>query len=84
MKSLDQSSLRKSCTTFAKAFTHKKSRDVDLDDFFSDLKVLQLTLPDALMSALEILQFCYRCKLLSKCISCLSDPLDNTCDYSLS
>jgi hypothetical protein len=40
-----------------KAFTHKKSRDVDLDDFFSELKVLQLTLPDALMSALEILQF---------------------------
>ncbi|XBH64849.1 hypothetical protein VPH35_118538 [Triticum aestivum] len=57
LKSLDESSLRKSCTTFAKAFTHKKSRDVDLDDFFSELKVLQLTLPDALMSALEILQF---------------------------
>ncbi|XP_073362861.1 uncharacterized protein [Aegilops tauschii subsp. strangulata] len=84
LKSLDESSLRKSCTTFAKAFTHKKSRDVDLDDFFSELKVLQLTLPDALMSALEILQFCYRCKLLSKCISCLSDPLDYTCDCSLS
>ncbi|XP_073355545.1 uncharacterized protein [Aegilops tauschii subsp. strangulata] len=57
LKSLDESSLRKSCTTFAKAFTHKKSQDVDLDDFFSELKVLQLTLPDALMSALEILQF---------------------------
>ncbi|XBI51638.1 hypothetical protein VPH35_034126 [Triticum aestivum] len=57
LKSLDESSLRKSCTTFAKAFTHKKSRDVDLDDFFFELKVLQLTLPDALMSALEILQF---------------------------
>jgi hypothetical protein len=34
-----------------------KSRDVGLDDFFSELKMLQLTLPDALMSALEILQF---------------------------
>ncbi|XP_045089652.2 uncharacterized protein [Aegilops tauschii subsp. strangulata] len=55
LKSLDESSLRKSCTTFAKAFTNKKSRDADLDDFFSELKVLQLTLPDALMSALEIL-----------------------------
>ena len=57
LKSLDESSLRESCTTFAKAFTHKGSRDVDLDDLFSELKVLQVTLPDALMSAPEILQF---------------------------
>jgi hypothetical protein len=31
--------------------------DVDLNDFISELHVLQVTLPDDLMSALEILQF---------------------------
>jgi hypothetical protein len=57
LKSMDDSNLRKSCTTFAETFTHKNSCDVDLDDFFSELKVLQVTLPDNLMSAHEILQF---------------------------
>ena len=57
LKSMDDSNLRKYCTTFAKTFTHKNSCDVDLDDFFSELKVLQVTLPDNLMSAHEILQF---------------------------
>ncbi|XP_066365377.1 uncharacterized protein [Miscanthus floridulus] len=33
------------------------SSDVELDDFFSEVKVLQVTLPDKLMSALEILHF---------------------------
>ena len=56
LKSLDDSSLRKACTNFAETYTHKKKSD-DLDDFFSELKVLQLTLPDNLMSAIEILQF---------------------------
>ena len=62
LKSLDDSNLRKSCTTFAKTFTHKdshdvESHDVDLDDFISELKVLQVTLPNDSMSAPEILQF---------------------------
>ena len=57
LKSLDDSNLRKCCTTFAETFTHNKSPDVDLDDFFSELKVLQMTLPDDLTSADEILQF---------------------------
>ena len=47
----------KACTNFAETYTHKKKCDVDLDDFFSELKVLQVTLPDNLMSAVEILQF---------------------------
>jgi hypothetical protein len=54
--SMDESNLRKKCTTFAETFAHKKS-DVDLDDFVSELKVMQVTLPDDLMSAIEILQF---------------------------
>jgi hypothetical protein len=57
LKSLDESNLRKSCTDFAKTFTHEESHDVDLDDFFSELKVLQVTLPNDLMSASKILQF---------------------------
>ena len=31
--------------------------DVEINDFFSELKVLQVTLPDSLMSAPEILKF---------------------------
>ena len=42
---------------FCKSFFCDNSSDVDLDDFVSELKVLQETLPDGLMSALEILQF---------------------------
>jgi len=57
LKSLDDNDLRKCCTIFAYAFTHDNSSDVDLNDFFSELKVLQLTLSDKLMSATEILQF---------------------------
>ena len=57
LKSLDDNDLQKCCTIFADAFTHDNSSDVDLDDFFSELKVLQLTLPDKLMSATKILQF---------------------------
>ena len=57
MKSLDDNDLRKHCTTFAEVFPHDNSSDVDLDIFFSELKVLKVTLPDGFMSAPEILQF---------------------------
>ena len=57
LKSLDDSNLQECCTTFAKAFSDDNSSNVDLHDFVSELKVLQVTLPDGLMSALEILQF---------------------------
>jgi hypothetical protein len=57
LKSLDDRDLRKCCTTFAKTFTHDDSFDVDLNDFISELQVLQVTLPDGLMIASEILQF---------------------------
>ena len=42
---------------FVKTFSDDNKSDVELDDFFSELKVLQVTLPDKLMSALEILHF---------------------------
>ena len=38
-------------------FSYDNSSDVDLDNFFSELKVLQVTLPDGFMSAPDILQF---------------------------
>jgi hypothetical protein len=46
-------------------FSHDDSSDGDLNDFISELQVLQVTLPDDLMSSLKILQFiivadCYR------------------------
>jgi hypothetical protein len=40
-----------------KTFTHDDSSNIDLNDFISGLQVLQVTLPDGLMSASEILQF---------------------------
>jgi hypothetical protein len=40
-----------------KMFSHDDSSHVDLNDFISELHVMQVTLSDDLMSALEILQF---------------------------
>jgi hypothetical protein len=57
LKYLDDHDLRKCCITFAKTFSHDDSSDGDLNDFISELQVLQVTLPDDLMSSLKILQF---------------------------
>jgi hypothetical protein len=57
LKSLDDDDLRKCCNIFAKKFSHGNSSDVEINDFFSELKVLQMTLPDTLMSATQILEF---------------------------
>jgi hypothetical protein len=47
--------------SFCRSFSDGNSSNVDLDDFFSELKVLQATLPNGVMSAPEILRFvnCY-------------------------
>ena len=45
------------CTNFVKTFSHENKSNVELNDFLSELQVLQMTLPDDLMSATEILQF---------------------------
>ena len=57
LKSLDDIELRKCCTKFAKTFTHKRACDVELDDFFSELRMLQMTLPDEPMSAIKMFEF---------------------------
>ncbi|XP_039023725.1 zinc finger MYM-type protein 1-like [Hibiscus syriacus] len=57
LKSLDDNELKECCVHFHSTFSHGNSSDVDLDDLFSELKVLQMTLPTELLSAIEILKF---------------------------
>ena len=57
LKSLDEADLWLRCKIFVEIFSHDNSSDVEINDFFSELKVLQVTLPDSLMSAPEILKF---------------------------
>jgi hypothetical protein len=57
LKSLDEVDLWAHCKIFVDKFSHNNSSDVEINDFFSELKVLQVTLPDSLMSAPEILKF---------------------------
>jgi hypothetical protein len=54
---LDDVELTYYCIKFDKIFSFHNSSDVDLNDLISELKVLQLTLPDRQMSAMEIFEF---------------------------
>jgi hypothetical protein len=51
---LDDIELTDCCIKFDKIFYFDNSSDGDLNDLISELKVLQLTLPDRQMSAMEI------------------------------
>jgi hypothetical protein len=55
LTSLPDIELTDCCTKFDKTFSFDNSSDVDLNDLISELKVLQLTLPDTQMSAMKIL-----------------------------
>jgi hypothetical protein len=57
LKSLDEVDLWSHCKIFAEKFTHENSSDVEINDFYSELKVLQVSLPDSSTSAPEILKF---------------------------
>uniref|UniRef100_A0A8I6ZE84 HAT C-terminal dimerisation domain-containing protein n=1 Tax=Hordeum vulgare subsp. vulgare TaxID=112509 RepID=A0A8I6ZE84_HORVV len=57
LKSLDHSELKESCTKFASSFSSSGSSDVDLNDLISELTVMQSTLSDRAMSAMEIFEF---------------------------
>ncbi|TYI30357.1 hypothetical protein ES332_A05G381700v1 [Gossypium tomentosum] len=57
LKSLDEKELRECCATSHSTFSHDSSSYVDLNNIFSELKVLQFTLPNELMSTTEILKF---------------------------
>ena len=54
MKSFDDNGLRESCTKFKTIFSHNNLLDVDANEIFSEMKVLQMNLPNVLMLALEI------------------------------
>ena len=56
LKSLGDNELRESCTKFKTTFSHNNLSDVDANDLFFEMKVLQMTLPNVLMSPLEILK----------------------------
>jgi hypothetical protein len=57
LKSLDTIELRECCTKFANTFSFDGSSDVDLNDLISELSVLQLTLSDKPMSAMDIFEY---------------------------
>lgn len=45
MKLLDDVELRKYCAKFVETFSRNGSCDVELDDLFSEIRLLQMTLP---------------------------------------
>jgi hypothetical protein len=45
LKSLDEVDLWSHCKIFAEKITHENASDVDINDFYSELKVLQVGLP---------------------------------------
>jgi hypothetical protein len=57
LKSLDDIELTNCCIKFDKTFSFDNSFDVVLNDLIYELKVLQLTLPDKQMLAMEIFEF---------------------------
>jgi hypothetical protein len=57
LKFLDEVDLWSHCKIFAEKFTHENSSDVEINDLYLELTVLQVSLPYSLMSAPEILKF---------------------------
>ena len=57
LKTLDKKELRECCTSFHNTFSHRDSSDINLNDCYSELKVLQSNLPNELMTCIEILEF---------------------------
>jgi hypothetical protein len=54
---MDGADLKDHCIKFAKTFSSDGSSDVDVNDMISELAVMQSTLPDKPMSAIEIFEF---------------------------
>jgi len=57
LKSLDCDGLKECCTKFSETFSLDGSSDVEINDLISELTVMQSTLPDRSMSAMEIFEF---------------------------
>jgi hypothetical protein len=56
LKSLNDTELEKSCAKFADTFSHDGSSDVEVHDLISELKILKFTLPDGILSAMQIFE----------------------------
>jgi hypothetical protein len=54
LRSLDSDGLKECCTKFSETFSLDGSSDVEINDLISELTVMQSTLPDRSMSAMEI------------------------------
>jgi hypothetical protein len=57
LTSLDDNEWTNCCNKFDKTFTFDNSYDMDLNDLIFELKILQLTLTERQMSAMEIFEF---------------------------
>jgi hypothetical protein len=57
LKALDGVDLKDHCIKFAKTLSSAGLSDVDVKDMISELAVMQSTLPDKPMSAMEIFEF---------------------------
>ncbi|XP_020262945.1 uncharacterized protein LOC109838929 [Asparagus officinalis] len=57
LKSLDDIQLRDCCNHLGSILSHNDSSDIDLNDMFSELRVLRMTLPNVSMTAVQILEF---------------------------
>ncbi|XP_024969569.1 uncharacterized protein LOC112508937 [Cynara cardunculus var. scolymus] len=57
LKSLDENELMRSYVHFGDTFHHNTVADVNVNYLYSELKVLQVTLPNKSMTAVEILEF---------------------------
>lgn len=57
LKLLDENKLRECCAHVHSIFSHGHLSYVYLEDFFSEMKVLLMTLPTSLVSTIEILEF---------------------------
>ena len=57
LNSLDDNKLKECCINLGNALKHNSSLVVDSNDLFSELKVLQMTLPAQNKTALEIFEF---------------------------
>ena len=56
LKSLNDTELEESCTQLPDTFSHDGSSDVEVHDLISELKILKFTLPDGILSAMEIFE----------------------------
>jgi hypothetical protein len=56
VKSLNDTELEEHCTKFANTLSHDGLSDVEVHDLISELKIMKFTLPDEVLSAMEIFE----------------------------